>query len=80
MVVSGAGTIGNLVAQFAKARGAKQILITDVSEFKLKKARECGIKDTLNILKTPFAEGVQAAFGSDGYQVGVRSCRSAGFA
>ncbi|MCK7532628.1 MAG: hypothetical protein MZV63_17150 [Marinilabiliales bacterium] len=39
VVVSGAGTIGNLVAQFAKARGAKKVLITDVSDFKLKKAR-----------------------------------------
>ena len=27
VVVSGAGTIGNLVAQFAKARGAKKVLI-----------------------------------------------------
>ena len=36
VVVSGAGTIGNLVAQFAKARGAKRVLITDVSDSDLK--------------------------------------------
>lgn len=73
VVVSGAGTIGNLVAQFAKARGAKKVLITDVSDFKLNKAIECGIKDTLNIVKTPFAEGVQSAFGKEGYQVGFEA-------
>jgi L-iditol 2-dehydrogenase/threonine 3-dehydrogenase len=73
VVVSGAGTIGNLVAQFAKARGAKKVLITDVSDFKLDKASECGIEESLNILKTPFAEGVQAAFGNEGYQVGFEA-------
>ena len=73
VVVSGAGTIGNLVAQFAKVRGAKKVLITDISDFKLNKARECGIEDTLNIMNTPFSEGVQAAFGSEGYQVGFEA-------
>ncbi|MBB3186209.1 zinc-dependent alcohol dehydrogenase [Microbacter margulisiae] len=73
VVVSGAGTIGNLVAQFAKARGAKKVLITDISDFKLSKAHECGIENTLNILKTPFAEGIKDAFESEGYQVGFES-------
>jgi len=48
-------------------------LITDISDFKLNKARECGIEYTLNILKTPFAEGVHSAFGSEGYQVGFEA-------
>jgi len=57
VVVSGAGTIGNLVAQFAKARGAKKILITDISEFRLNIARLCGIDGILNLKETPFEEG-----------------------
>lgn len=73
VVVSGAGTIGNLVAQFAKARGAKNVLITDVSDYKLNKAKECGIENTLNILQTPFAEGVKAVFGNQGYQIGFEA-------
>ena len=73
VLVSGAGTIGNLVAQFAKARGAKKVLITDISDFKLNKAMECGIEDTLNIIKTPFAEGILSAFGTEGYQVGFEA-------
>ena len=73
VVVSGAGTIGNLVAQFAKARGAQKVLITDVSEFKLNKAQECGISNTLNILNTPFDEGIHTVFGSEGFQVGFEA-------
>lgn len=70
VVVSGAGTIGNLVAQFAKARGAKKILITDVSDFRLGKARECGIENTLNVTRTPLKDYVKEFFGDEGYQVG----------
>ncbi len=39
ILVLGAGTIGNLVGQVAKAAGADAVLITDISEFKLAKAR-----------------------------------------
>ncbi|MBQ7269530.1 MAG: alcohol dehydrogenase catalytic domain-containing protein [Bacteroidales bacterium] len=68
VVVSGAGTIGNLIAQFAQARGAAKVLITDISDLRLAKARECGIKYTLNVSKTPLAEGIKEFFGEEGYQ------------
>ena len=70
VVVSGAGTIGNLIAQFCIARGAKNVLITDVSDLRLAKARECGIKHTLNITKKTKKEAAQELFGEEGYQVG----------
>lgn len=70
VVVSGAGTIGNLIAQFCIARGAKNVLITDVSDLRLAKARECGIKHTLNITKKTLKETAQELFGEEGYQVG----------
>ena len=70
VVVSGAGTIGNLIAQFCIARGAKKVLITDVSDLRLAKARECGIKHTLNITKKTLKEAAQELFGEEGYQVG----------
>ncbi len=73
VVVAGAGTIGNLVAQFAKARGANKVLITDVSNYRLDKARECGIELTLNVLETPFEEGIRSCFGEDGFQVGFEA-------
>jgi 2-desacetyl-2-hydroxyethyl bacteriochlorophyllide A dehydrogenase len=73
VVVSGAGTIGNLVAQFARARGAKKVLITDVSDYRLDIARQCGIEGTLNVKSTPFAEGVSAFFGNEGFQIGMEA-------
>lgn len=73
VVVSGAGTIGNLVAQFAKARGAKKVLITDISNYRLQKARECGIESTLNVSETPAQEGIKSCFGDEGFQVGFEA-------
>jgi L-iditol 2-dehydrogenase/threonine 3-dehydrogenase len=73
VVVSGAGTIGNLVAQFAQARGAKKVLITDMSEYRLNVAKQCGIKGTLNITVTSFSEGVKSYFGDEGFQAGFEA-------
>lgn len=70
VIVSGAGTIGNLIAQFAQARGAKKVVITDVSDYRLAKARECGIAHTLNVAKTPIKDALKELFGEEGYQVG----------
>jgi len=69
VVVSGAGTIGNLVAQFAKIRGAKKVLITDVSNYRLNKAKECGISGILNINETSFDKGTRDFFEAEGFQV-----------
>ncbi len=73
VVVSGAGTIGNLVAQFARARGAAKVLITDVSNYRLEVARKCGIEAVLNVSETPFEEGVKAFFKNEGFQVGFEA-------
>lgn len=70
VVVSGAGAIGNLVAQFCIARGAKKVLISDVSDLRLQKAKECGIQHTVNVLNTPLDKAVKEVFGDEGYQVG----------
>jgi L-iditol 2-dehydrogenase/threonine 3-dehydrogenase len=73
VVVSGAGTIGNLVAQFAKARGAAKVLITDISDHRLNIARQCGITGTLNVKNTSFEEGVKSFFGNEGFQIGFEA-------
>ena len=73
VVVSGAGTIGNMVAQFAIARKASKVLITDVSDFRLGVAQKCGIEGVLNVAETPFTEGVKDFFGTEGFQVGFEA-------
>ena len=71
VVVAGAGTIGNVVAQACKTRGAAKVLITDVSDFRLDVARQVGITDTCNVTKEPLAEAVRRVFGTDGFDVAV---------
>jgi 2-desacetyl-2-hydroxyethyl bacteriochlorophyllide A dehydrogenase len=73
VVVSGAGTIGIMVAQFAMARGAKKVLITDFSPFRLSRARECGIDEVLNLSETSFAEGMEKCFGGEGFRTGFEA-------
>lgn len=73
VVVAGAGTIGNLVAQFIQARGAAKVLITDVSDFRLDMARKCGIKYTVNVKTEPFETAIERVFGNEGFQVGFEA-------
>ena len=65
VVVLGAGNIGNLVGQVALASGARSLLITDVSEYKLDKARQCGLAHAINARKIKIKDAIQTVMGSD---------------
>ncbi len=65
VAVIGAGPIGNLVAQTAKALGAQKVLVTDISDFRLEKAKECGIDFVVNTKSTDFGEALLKNFGAD---------------
>jgi len=70
VVVTGAGMIGNLVAQCAIARGAKKVLITDPGEFRLRKAADSSIEFVSNSDTESFEDAVDRVFGDEGFQVG----------
>ena len=63
VLVLGAGTIGNLVAQVAKAFGAEAVMITDVSEYKLKKAEACQIDFAINTAREDLNASILRDFG-----------------
>jgi L-iditol 2-dehydrogenase len=65
VLVLGAGPIGNLVAQTAKGLGAAGVLITDVSDFRLGKAKECGIEARVNVSSADLAAAVRQHLGED---------------
>ena len=65
IAVIGAGPIGNLVAQVAKAKGAGKVMVTDVSDIRLGIARECGIDYAENTLERNFGDAVLEHFGPD---------------
>ncbi|MBU3878060.1 alcohol dehydrogenase catalytic domain-containing protein [Faecalicatena sp. AGMB00832] len=65
IAVLGAGPIGNLVAQAAIGMGAESVLITDISDLRLKKAQECGIEYTANTKTENFGDAMLRVFGPD---------------
>lgn len=69
VVVLGAGTIGNLIAQLAKARGAAKVLITDIADYRLDVARQCGVDYAVNTSRESLKEATAAAFGEGGFDL-----------
>lgn len=65
ILVLGAGPIGNLVAQTAKGMGAEKVMITDLSDYRLEKAAECGIPCRVNTGKQELGEAILDYFGPD---------------
>lgn len=65
VAVLGAGPIGILVAQAAKGMGAESVLITDISDLRLEKARQCGVDFCVNTRETDFGEALVSSFGPD---------------
>lgn len=65
IAVLGAGPIGILVAQTAKGLGAESVMITDVSDLRLKKAKECGVDFCINTKEKDFGDAMLENFGPD---------------
>ncbi len=66
VLVLGAGPIGLLTMQAAKASGASEALIVDRVDFRLEVARKLGADHTVNGDREAVAEGIRRAFGADG--------------
>ena len=65
VLVLGAGPIGNLVAQASKAFGANEVMITDLSEYRLGVAKECGVDYVVNPNNENLLEKLNERFGKD---------------
>jgi L-iditol 2-dehydrogenase len=68
VAVFGAGTIGNLVAQVARCNGA-EVMITDLSDYRLGIAQQCGLKNTFNSRTESAGDAGKRFFGSAGFDV-----------
>ncbi|GAB3018445.1 zinc-binding alcohol dehydrogenase family protein [Niabella terrae] len=73
VVITGAGPIGNLIAQFAKMRGAKRVIVSDFNPFRLQLLREMGISDTIHLDEEDFDAGIQRILGDSGFEVGIEA-------
>ncbi|MBQ9324776.1 MAG: alcohol dehydrogenase catalytic domain-containing protein [Clostridia bacterium] len=65
MVVLGAGPIGILLMQTLKAMGARRVMITDISDYRLALAERVGADKAVNTARTDFAEALEDFFGPD---------------
>ncbi len=65
VAILGSGPIGILLAQSCKALGAAQVMITDVSDYRLELAKECGVDFAVNTGQKDFGEALVENFGSD---------------
>ena len=65
IIVLGGGPIGNLVAQAARGLGADKVMITDISNYRLDIARQCGIDYCVNPTSVDLKEEVLDKFGRE---------------
>ncbi|MCG8498998.1 MAG: alcohol dehydrogenase catalytic domain-containing protein, partial [Firmicutes bacterium] len=63
IVVLGAGAIGNLVAQVAKASGAGKVMITDINQKRLAIAANCNIQYCVNTRDRDLGDAMSEHFG-----------------
>lgn len=73
VLITGAGPIGNLIAQFAKLRGAKRVIVTDFNAFRLQKLKQIGIEDTINLSEESFNKGLKRVLKDENFQVGIEA-------
>ncbi len=65
VAILGCGPIGILLAQTVKALGAASVLITDISDYRLRLAKECGADFAVNTREKDFGEALLECFGPD---------------
>ena len=83
VLITGAGTIGILIAALCRYRGARDIIITDLSEGRLTLAKKMGATHTINtgeadlgeaLSALGYAKGLHQAFECVGHPVPLNQC------
>lgn len=65
VAILGSGPIGILLAQSCKALGAAQVMVTDISDYRLELAKKCGADFTVNTGSRDFGQAMLEYFGPD---------------
>ncbi|MFV0431642.1 MAG: zinc-binding dehydrogenase [Alphaproteobacteria bacterium] len=72
IIITGAGTIGNLIAQIAQLKGAN-VLLLDIEDNRLKIAQHCGITHVANNRDAELKELSQKYFGDEGFSIAIEA-------
>ncbi|MEV0844799.1 L-threonine 3-dehydrogenase [Streptomyces sp. NPDC049954] len=71
VLITGAGPIGLMAAAVAKHAGARNVVVTDVSEERLALARKIGVDLALDVSRSSIAEGQRELGLREGFDVGL---------
>ncbi|MFJ2768490.1 L-threonine 3-dehydrogenase [Streptomyces sp. NPDC087300] len=71
VLITGAGPIGLMAAAVARHAGARNVVITDVSEERLDLARKTGVTLALNVAESTIAEGQRTLGLREGFDIGL---------
>ena len=71
VLITGAGPIGIMAAAVAKHAGARQVMITDVSPFRLELAEKVGVSLALDVRTSTIEDGQRALGLREGFDVGL---------
>lgn len=79
VLITGAGVIGCMAAAVCKKAGAKNVVITDINDFRLGLAKTLGADRTVNVTKEKLADVMQELEMTEGFDVclemsGAPSC------
>ncbi|GGU20386.1 L-threonine 3-dehydrogenase [Lentzea flava] len=71
VIITGAGPIGIMAAAVAKHAGARNVVITDVSEHRLDLARKVGVDLTVNVAEKTIEQAQHELGMAEGFDVGM---------
>jgi threonine 3-dehydrogenase len=71
VLITGAGPIGLMAAAVAKHAGARNVVVTDVSDERLELARKIGADLALNVARTSIADGQRELGLREGFDIGL---------
>lgn len=69
VLVMGAGQIGVIHSQLAALKGAGKVIISDISDFRLNKAKETGADYTVNVQRENLTERIREICGEKGVDI-----------
>lgn len=76
VLITGAGPIGIMAAAIARHAGARNVVITDMNEYRLKIARKMGATKAVNVSTTSLQETMKSLGITDGFTVGLEMAGS----
>lgn len=71
VLITGSGLIGSMAVAICRFAGARHIVATDLSDYRLKLAKKMGASVTINPLKEQLTDAIKALDISNGFDVGL---------